>query len=62
MSDIKRVELQGYYSVIVENDAAKKETQLGVESWQLIFTKKQDVLDHIALLSKALEFWAPDSP
>ena len=62
MSNIKKVELQGRYSVVVENDEAKQETILGVEHWQLSFTKKQQVIDHIALLNKALEFWGYDNP
>lgn len=57
---IKKVELKGLYSVAVENDPEKQETLLGVESWQLMFTSKQDVVDHIALLNKALEFWEYD--
>ena len=57
MNTIKRVELKGDYSVVVENDSDKQSTKLGIESWSLMFTAKQDVLDHIALLSKALEFW-----
>jgi len=54
---IDKVELQDGYSIVIENDADKEETTLGVENWQLIFTSKQEVVDHIALLNKALEFW-----
>ena len=57
---IKKIELEGYYSVAVENNEEKQETQMGVEGWQLMFTKKQDVVDHIALLNKALDFWEYD--
>lgn len=66
---IKKVELvNGYsvivvvngYSVIVENDSKKQKTQLGVEKDTLLFTSKQDVVDHINLLKKALEFWEFD--
>jgi hypothetical protein len=57
---IKRIELQSGYSVIVENDSEKQETQMGVECWVLLFTSKQDVVDHIKLLNKALEFWEFD--
>jgi len=58
---INKIELQDGYSVVVENDTDKKETAMGVESWQLVFTSKQDVIDHIALLNKALEFWEYDN-
>jgi len=54
---LKRVELQDGYSVVVENDPEKQETTMGIEGWQLMFLSKQDVLSHIALLTKALEFW-----
>ena len=57
---ISRVELKNGYSVIVENDPEKQTTKLGVEQWQLIFTSRQDVVDHIAMLNKALEFWEYD--
>ena len=57
---IKRIELQDGYSVIVENDSEKQKTQLGVEGWVLLFNSKQDVVDHIKLLNKALEFWEFD--
>ena len=58
---IKRIELQdGNYSIIVENIQEKEKTNLGIENWQLIFTRKQDVENHIALLQKALEFWEYD--
>ncbi|WP_373078673.1 hypothetical protein [Zhongshania sp.] len=57
---VTRIELQDGYSVVVENDLEKQETKMGIEEWQLIFLSKQDVLDHIALLTKALEFWEYD--
>jgi hypothetical protein len=57
---VKRIELQNGYSVIVENDAENQKTQMGVEQWVLLFSSKQDVIDHIALLTKALEFWEFD--
>ena len=55
--EIKEVKLQDRYSVIIENDSEKEETIMGVENWQLVFTSKQDVVNHIALLQKSLEFW-----
>ena len=58
---ITRIELVDGYEVVVENDADKKRTQMGVGSWVLMFTTKQEVLDHIALLTKALEFWEYES-
>jgi hypothetical protein len=58
---ITRIELVDGYEVIVENDSDKKRTQMGVQSWVLMFTTKQEVLDHIALLTKALEFWEYES-
>jgi hypothetical protein len=54
---IKRIEMEGDYSVIIENNQEKKETQLGVDGFSLMFTSKQSVVDHISLLNKALEFW-----
>lgn len=57
---INKIELENSYKVTVENDADKQKTTLGVENWQLIFTSKQKVVDHIALLNKALEFWEYD--
>ena len=57
---IKRVELDGRYSVVLENDSEKQSTELGVESFALIFTSRQEVIDHIELLNKALEFWKYD--
>lgn len=57
---INKIELQDGYSVVVENDSEKQKTTMGIEKWQLIFTSKQDVVDHIALLNKALEFWEYD--
>jgi hypothetical protein len=58
---ITRIELVDGYEVIVENDADRKRTQMGVQSWVLMFTTKQEVIDHIALLTKALEFWEYES-
>jgi hypothetical protein len=58
---IRRIELVDGYEVIVENDEGKQRTQMGVAAWQLMFTTKQEVLDHIALLTKALEFWEYES-
>lgn len=60
MHTISRVELHGGYSVVVENDKDKQKTTMGIEGWQLVFTSKQDVVDHIALMNKALEFWEYD--
>lgn len=57
---IRRIELIDGYQVIVENDADEKKTQMGVDNWVLMFTTKQEVVDHIALLTKALEFWEFD--
>lgn len=57
---ISRVELLDGYSVVVENDSEKQETSMGIEAWSLIFSKKQDVLDHIALLNEALKYWRYD--
>ncbi len=54
---INKIELEDGYSVIVENNSEKQETHLGIQDWQLIFTSKQGVVDHIKLLEKALEFW-----
>ena len=54
---ISRVELIDGYSVIVENDPEKMESRMGIEKWTLMFTSKQSVIEHIALLNKALEFW-----
>ena len=57
---VTKIELQDRYSIVVENCPDKLETKLGIEGYSLIFTKKQDVLDHITLLEKALEFWEYD--
>lgn len=57
---IKKIVFEGWLSVIVENDPEKQKTTLGVQDWQLMFTQKQQVLDHIELLQKALEFWQFD--
>ncbi len=57
---IRRIELIDGYEVMVENDDYNKKTKMGVEYWQLSFTTKQEVVDHIALLTKALEFWEFD--
>lgn len=57
---IKKIELENGYKVTVENDSYKQKTQMGIEGWQLIFTSKQGVVEHIALLNKALEFWEYD--
>lgn len=54
---INKVELESGYVVIAENDRDKQKTLLGVENWQLMFTTKQSVIEHIELLNKALEFW-----
>lgn len=59
---IKKVELEGGYSVCVENDIEKKKTTLGVAGWQLMFTSKDEVKDFIALLEKAMEFWEYEQP
>lgn len=58
---INKVELSDEYSVVVENDQDKKKTLMGIENWQLVFTSKQGVVDHIKLLEKALEFWEFDT-
>ena len=57
---VEKIELKDGYSVAVVNDREKEKTRLGVEDWQLMFTSKQEVVDHIALLNKALEFWEYD--
>ena len=57
---IKRIEFEGIYNVCVENDQEEGKTQLGVNDWSLMFTSKQDVVNHIALLNGALEFWEYD--
>jgi hypothetical protein len=57
---IKKVELEGYYSVVIENDSSKQTTTMGIGDWALMFTSKQSVLDHISMLTKALEFWEYD--
>ena len=57
---IDRVELTDGYSVIVENDHESEESQMGIEKWTLMFASKQAVIEHIALLNKALEFWDYD--
>ena len=57
---VEKIELKDGYSIIIENDSEEKKTQMGIEGWQLMFTTKQDVVDHIALLNKALEFWEYD--
>lgn len=57
---INKVELEDGYRVVVENDSEKQKTQLGIQDWQLMFTSKQEVVEHIALLNKALEFWEYD--
>jgi hypothetical protein len=54
---IKKILFEGVYSVIVENDAEKQKTLLGVQDYQLLFTEKQQVLDHIDLLQQALKYW-----
>jgi hypothetical protein len=54
---INRIELEHKYAIIVENCSDTQKTKMGVEHWQLIFTSKQEVFAHIALLNKALEFW-----
>lgn len=54
---IKKVEVEGSYSIIVENNSDKEETILGIDGYSIMFTCKQDVVDHIAVLNKALEFW-----
>ncbi len=58
---IKRIDLLDGYLVTVENDKENKKTQLGVEHNILFFTSKQEVVAHIALLNKALEFWEYES-
>lgn len=59
---ITMVELKyGNCSVVVENYPCNQKTQMGVADWTLIFRSKQDVVDHIALLNKALEFWEYDA-
>ena len=63
---INKIELSnGDYKIVVENNPDEKTSLMGVNGWELMFTKKQTVLDHIDLLTKALEFWeydeAPDS-
>ena len=57
---IKRIEFEDIYNVRVENDQEEGKTQLGVNDWSLMFTSKQDVVNHIALLNGALEFWEYD--
>ena len=54
---IEKVELRDGYSIVVENNSEKKETQMGIEGWQLIFTTREEVERFIALLNKGLEFW-----
>ena len=54
---IQKVELKDFYRVVVENDSEKQESRMGVEDFTLAFTSKQEVVDHIALLNKAIEFW-----
>ena len=57
---IKRIESEGIYNVCVENDQEEGKAQLGVNNWSLTFTPRQDVVNHIALLNGALEFWEYD--
>lgn len=57
---IKRVELEGLYNITIENDAESESTSLGVDNWSVMFQSKQDVVDYINLLNKALEFWEYD--
>ena len=55
---IETVEFKsGRCQVTVENDAEKQKSCIGVDHFNLMFTSKQEVVDHIALLNKALEFW-----
>ena len=54
---IEKVELRDGYSIVVENNSEKEESQLGVENWQLMFTSKADVESFINLLNRGLEFW-----
>ena len=60
---ITRVELQsGFYAVVVMNDPEEKKTEMQVADWALCFSSKQKVIDHIAVLNKALELWEFDDP
>ena len=55
---IETVEFKsGSCQVTVENDAEKQKSCIGVDYFTLTFKSKQEVVDHIALLNKALEFW-----
>ena len=58
---IKKIEMEGEYSVTVTNDQVKEETILSVADWQLAFCKRENVEAHIALLQRALEFWEYDN-
>lgn len=57
---INRVELEDRYKITVENNSEEEKTSMGIDNWNLMFSSKQDVVDHIALLNKALEFWEYD--
>lgn len=57
---IEKVELKDGYQVVVTNDSEKQESCMGVNDFTLVFTTRQEVVDHIALLNKALEFWEYD--
>ena len=54
---IKRVELKGPATVIVENNEEKEETIMGIENYLIMFTTLKEVYDFIDLLDKAVEFW-----
>ena len=57
---IEKIELVGEYKVTVENSEDAQKTVMGIDGFALMFSTKQDVVDHIKLLNKALEFWEFD--
>ena len=55
--NVSKMELNGRYQILVCNCPDEKKSTLGIDGYALMFTSKQDVIDHIALLNKALESW-----
>ena len=60
MTNIKKIVIGGDYDVTIENDQEKKKTQIGIDSWQLIFCEKAKAEEFLEQLNKALEFWQFD--
>lgn len=55
------LERKNNISIVVENDREKKETTLIIGNYDLMFTDKQKVIDHVNDINELLAYWAYDN-